>query len=138
MPINRIVILDDDIALEKLYNTIFKKVCYGNKICNGGICEYCYKFYSNAELLLKDLQKNDVVILDYILSEIRNGLDIAKIIREKFGSEIFIILYSSFIDSKTTTESERLGYVDVVLNKPSTDKLIKLITEREKKYGLSL
>lgn len=138
MPIHRVIILDDDAEIEQLYKLFFARICTGTKECSGGICNYCYKFYTDIESFLKDVEKNDTVILDYILSDVRNGLDVSKIIRDKFGSEIFIILYSSFVDNNTIVESTRLEFVDEVLLKPSTDKLMKLITEREKEYGLPL
>ena len=132
MHTHRIIILDDDVEIEQLYKLIFARIHTGTKECLGGVCNYCYKFYTDIESFLKDVEKNDTVILDYILSDVRNGLDVAKIIMDKFGSEIFIILYSSFVDNNTIVESARLEFVDEVLLKPSTDKLMKLITEREK------
>jgi len=138
MPIHRVVILDDDAEIEQLYKLFLTKICPGTDECLGGICDHCYKFYSDIDLFLKGVKRNDIIVLDYILNDIKNGLDVAKIIRDKFGSEVFIILYSSFIDNNTIAESTRLEFVDEVVLKPSPDKLIKLITEREKKYGLPL
>lgn len=138
VPINRVVFLDDDPNVSIMYKSFLKNICPGDGQCCGGICDYCCKFYTDIDLFMKELKKTDIVVLDYILGSIRNGLDVAKMIRDLFGSNIFIILYSSFVDNNTMIESERLNYVDSVITKPDFDKLIKLIEEREKEYGFSL
>ncbi len=74
----------------------------------------------------------DVVLLDYKLNDVYDGLDVLKEIKEHFAY-INVILISSFLDEKVVAEAEKLGVDECLpknLNLGAFDRLILRAIER--------
>ncbi len=64
----------------------------------------------------------DVVLLDWHLKK-ESGLDILKIIREKYGNSIKVILFSGVEDGSKLSEAKEHG-ADAYMAKPTTKEKI--------------
>jgi DNA-binding NtrC family response regulator len=74
----------------------------------------------------------DVVLLDYKLEDVYDGLDVLKEIKEHFAF-VNVILVSSFLDEKVVAEAEKLGVDECLpknLNLSAFDRLILRAIER--------
>lgn len=138
MTISRVLFLDDDSSLEPIYKSLLNGICVGYENCHKGICDNCYLFFNKYDNFIKSVNREDIVILDFLLEDIKNGLDVAIELREKFGKSVYIILHSAFIGSETTIEGIR-SVVDKIILKPNYKELVNLIKEkeREKSNGIS-
>ncbi len=77
-----------------------------------------YFYYNDINECINSIQKGDIILLDFILgNDIRNGLDVATLLREKFGETIRIIFYSSFLFSGSDKFSKIKKVSDGIINK---------------------
>jgi len=100
----RVIYLDD----EEDFSILLQKI----------IKPEIYFYYNNIDKCINNIQRGDIILLDFILgNDIRNGFDVAKILREKFDNTIRIIFYSAFLFSGSDKFSKIKEISDGIINK---------------------
>jgi len=82
-------------------------------------------FYNKGENCLEDLDKDpSVIILDYNLDGLMNGLDTLQEIR-KYNPYIYVILFSNQKDLNTSENKQQYGSFNFVEKKEKSFRLLK-------------
>ena len=82
-------------------------------------------FYTKGENCLEDLDKDpSVIILDYNLDGLMNGLDTLQEIR-KYNPYIYVILFSNQKDLNTSENKQQYGSFNFVEKKEKSFRLLK-------------
>ena len=112
-----IIIAEDSSVLQNLIKKILLQL---NCVTKG---------VKNGEALLKELEKKDydLILLDINIPKI-NGIDCAKIIREKKSKEeLPIIAVTGNADNLSDIEFQDLGFNDLIIKPIDFDNLISVV-----------
>lgn len=104
----KILVLDDDSVQLEIAESLFRELNYN------------VKTVSDHENIMNEIDvfEPDMLVMDMILSEGTDGLDVYKIIREKY-KDIKVIIISGFSESERVLEALELG-VEKFIPKPFT------------------